>query len=310
MGITVVQLECFLEVVRQGNFSLAAANLYMSQPTLSRNIQSLEEELRAPLFARANNAVHLTQVGRELCPKLERMYQFFRSATDELHEIVDRSSGLLRLGVLSSLRMDDRLRSAVNRLRTQSSGVKVQLCHLGIRQSYDCLMSGTVDALVSLNAVMPPSDKVRSLLLSDEQMCLAVPSDHPNAAIASLTHDEIAARFPDLDYFVLSAGEFESPVQQNLRHAQPNYLSGTLNKLSGPFATSDALMLMADSGLGITCVNENCILSDDPRVRLIPLMERRGEELCSSRICVGLYWVEKNENSFLRALLQDLRESM
>ena len=78
----------------------------------------LEEELRAPLFTRANNAVHLTQVGRELCPKLERMYQFFRSATDELHEIVDRSSGLLRLGVLSSLRMDDRLRSAVNRLRT------------------------------------------------------------------------------------------------------------------------------------------------------------------------------------------------
>ena len=308
MGITVVQLECFLEVVKQGNFSLAAANLYMSQPTLSRNIQSLEEELRTLLFHRANNTVHLTEIGRELHPKLEQMYQFFRTATDELHEIVDRSSGRLRVGVLASLRLDDRVRSAITHLRSRFPNARVQLCHLDLRQSHASLMSGTVDALLSLNAVMPPSDKVRSLVLSNERMCLAVPSDHPNADLPSLDHDQIPVRFPGLDYFVLAAGEFESPVQQDLMHAQPNYGDELLSKLSGPFATMDALMLMADGGLGITCVNETCILSENPRIRLIPLVERRDGKVFPSLIGVTLYWVEKNENPLLRVLIQEVRD--
>ena len=50
--MTTLQMECFLEAAKFSSFSLAAVNLYLSQPTLSRQIQAMEEELHTALFLR------------------------------------------------------------------------------------------------------------------------------------------------------------------------------------------------------------------------------------------------------------------
>ena len=115
--MTVVQLECVLEAARQQNFSKAAANLYLSQPTLSRHIQALEQELRVPIFDRTNKSVRLTEAGRALLPKLERMSVMFRTATAELHEIADHITGQLKIGVLATMWTDGAVRQAIQRFR-------------------------------------------------------------------------------------------------------------------------------------------------------------------------------------------------
>ena len=126
--MTVVQLECVLEAARQQNFSKAAVNLYLSQPTLSRHIQALEQELRVPIFDRTNKSVRLTEAGRALLPKLERMSIMFRTATAELHEIADHITGQLKIGVLATLWTDGAVRQAIQRFRQEYPEVTLNLC--------------------------------------------------------------------------------------------------------------------------------------------------------------------------------------
>lgn len=59
-------LRYFLTVAREASFSRAADALYMSQPTLSRQIRDLEEELGTTLFVRTNRNVTLTRDGMRL----------------------------------------------------------------------------------------------------------------------------------------------------------------------------------------------------------------------------------------------------
>lgn len=53
-------LRYFLEVAREENITKAAAFLHVSQPTLSRQLKELEEELGRPLFVRSSHRIHLT----------------------------------------------------------------------------------------------------------------------------------------------------------------------------------------------------------------------------------------------------------
>lgn len=308
MGITTVQLECFLEVVKRGNFSLAAAELFLSQPTLSRHIQALEDELRAPLFLRANNKVSLTEIGKDLYPKLEALYCNFRDSSEELHEIVDKRYGRLRLGILASLRLDLQLQSAIDEVKGHFPDSKIQLCHLDIENSYKSLMRGTIDALVGLSPIMPPSDKLRSHLLYEDIMCLAVPANHPNAGMKNISIDEFDDYFPDLEQFILDVGAFVTPLQQELKEAQPHYADDDLHKMTGPFATLDSLMLMIDAGLGAACVNQRSILASNDQVSLIPI-RNNGEKYAPDSVKVCLYWVDKNENPLLHDFVKSLQNA-
>src|SRR4051812_20220812 len=60
------QLDAFEAVARLGSFSLAAAELHITQPALSRRIQGLEAELETPLFVRSHSGADLTEAGRRL----------------------------------------------------------------------------------------------------------------------------------------------------------------------------------------------------------------------------------------------------
>ena len=58
------QIQYFLEVVRSGNFSVAAENLYTTQSSVSKNIKSLEKELNIQLFDRGKRQIQLTEAGK------------------------------------------------------------------------------------------------------------------------------------------------------------------------------------------------------------------------------------------------------
>ena len=56
-------LKYFLAIARQQNITRAAEELHLTQPTLSRQLQDLEEELGAPLFTREKRRMELTEAG-------------------------------------------------------------------------------------------------------------------------------------------------------------------------------------------------------------------------------------------------------
>lgn len=100
MYLNIKQLEAFLLIAQLKNFTKAAARLDMSQPAVSFQIKSLEEELSVTLFERNDKKVALTEAGRLLLPiatQMIRQYNIIIAGIDDLKEV---KAGHLMLGAV------------------------------------------------------------------------------------------------------------------------------------------------------------------------------------------------------------------
>jgi LysR family hydrogen peroxide-inducible transcriptional activator len=97
------QLRYFLAVARRKNFSRAAEQCHVAQPSLSQQIIKLEQELGEKLFERTKREVALTAAGELLCSHAERVLQEVESAGDSVREMRGVVRGRVALGVLPTV---------------------------------------------------------------------------------------------------------------------------------------------------------------------------------------------------------------
>ena len=93
----IIQLEAFLEAAYRGSFRRAAASLWLSQPSVSARVQSLEEELGVALFTRMGRGVRLTETGKSFRPYAERAIQSLKQGRGVIDDIKDVSGGSLHI---------------------------------------------------------------------------------------------------------------------------------------------------------------------------------------------------------------------
>ncbi|MDK2563715.1 LysR family transcriptional regulator [Romboutsia sedimentorum] len=92
-------LKYFLQICKDGSFSKAAKNLYISQQGLSKAIGNLEKEINVDLFYRHANGNELTKYGEYLKSKAISIVYQFDILTEGIKEMVDEDKGYLRVGV-------------------------------------------------------------------------------------------------------------------------------------------------------------------------------------------------------------------
>ncbi|MBS6677970.1 MAG: LysR family transcriptional regulator [Clostridiales bacterium] len=95
-------LRYFLEVARQENITHAANQLHVSQPTLSRQIKELEEELGKKLFTRSNYSIKLTEEGMLLRKRAEDIIEMVDKTTEEFHSLDEINGGDIHIGCAES----------------------------------------------------------------------------------------------------------------------------------------------------------------------------------------------------------------
>src|SRR5690349_3174382 len=103
MEVQLQQLRYFVAVAETRHFTQAADSLNVSQPTLSKQIHTLETSLGAPLFERVRGAVTLTAAGETLLPLATRMVADADAARDAVRDVVGLRRGEVRLGATPSL---------------------------------------------------------------------------------------------------------------------------------------------------------------------------------------------------------------
>lgn len=88
-----------MHIARVGSFSRAAAELYIAQPALSRQIAKLEEEFDTPLFVRHGRGVRLTSAGAQLLERAEMIINFVAQTGEHVRASTDRLSGHISFGM-------------------------------------------------------------------------------------------------------------------------------------------------------------------------------------------------------------------
>lgn len=101
--MTLKQLSYFLKIAETGNLTKAAQLLHMSQPPLSYQLKTLEEELGVELFVRDARNMHITNEGLYLQDKAMQILSLVDKTTEEIHKISTQSNISISIGTVSSV---------------------------------------------------------------------------------------------------------------------------------------------------------------------------------------------------------------
>ena len=190
--MTLVQLRHLVALAESGSFSRAAERVHLTQPALSRSIQSLEEELGATLFDRIGRRAELTSVGREI---LERARQLVLDAQD-LNERARAAArgriGRLRVGMGSgpaALLMTPLLLEVAS-TRPQW---RVEVARGATDLLVERLRNRTLDALVVDLRSLPAGDDLKVDLQRELRGAFMVRRGHPLARRRALRFEELRA---------------------------------------------------------------------------------------------------------------------
>ena len=119
------QIEIFLAVGQHSSFTLAADALYLSQPTVSRQISLLEEELDVTLFVRGNNYVRMTPEGMVLTNAFRKMKHIFDKEMKTAKAVKEGHMGSLTVGFISDMDIPDFFLRGIDLFRKKYPGVTV-----------------------------------------------------------------------------------------------------------------------------------------------------------------------------------------
>ncbi len=177
-------LRYFLAVVDQGNFTRAAAQCRISQPTLSVGIAKLEAALGQTLFLRTNRRIELTPSGTRFAVHARRIEAEFAAAERDLQDSVPTK--LVRLGIATTL-PPSWIAAALSRVRRASTTERLEVVEGRSSELVALLDRGRID--VMLGAI---DDDARGRVLFEEGFAVAVAKDHRLAGRATLAVADVA----------------------------------------------------------------------------------------------------------------------
>lgn len=170
------ELAWFVVLAETEHVTDAAAELGISQPTLSRALARLESRIGAPLFDRVNRRLVLNSYGRILLEHARRSIAEIRSATERISALRDPETGLVRLAFLHS-QAGGFVPDLLRRFRAEAPRVRFELFQGPAHAIVERLADGQAD--LAITSPRPAGLPWRGLYV--ERLCLAVPRAHPFA---------------------------------------------------------------------------------------------------------------------------------
>jgi len=169
-------LHAFLAVAARGSFSLAAEQLFLTQPAISKRIAALEEELAVRLFERLGRRVLLTEAGRTLLPKAKHIMAEMEESRRLIANLSEEVRGTLQLATSHHIglhRLPDILRN-YSRLFPQ---VELDLHFLDSEAGCAAVAAGELEMAVVTLPEDPP-DKLEIHPVWDDPLMLMVSREH------------------------------------------------------------------------------------------------------------------------------------
>ena len=253
-------MQYYLAVVREGTISAAAEALHVAQPSLSRQMKELEEELGASLFERGNRKITLTEEGMVLRKRAEEMVRLMQMTEEEISQIKNHVSGSVRIGAGESYSFHYLSRTAAD-IAAEHPDIHFHITSGDTQDLMDELNNGLIDFAV----IFTDADHTlyQSIPLpAEDSFGVLMRKDHPLAG-------KDALRFSDLKEYTVIVSRAAAP-----------YFSGSdelsaLNVVATYNLIYNASLLVED-GLGVAiCFDRLINVSGDSKLCIKPIIPRR-----------------------------------
>ena len=261
MDVNLEQLRSFVEVARFGNFTRAAEELYLAQPSLSRQIAALEQDLCAELFHRAPGGSTQTVAGESLLPLARRMLADAESVRRELAELAGLERGRVRLGATPTLCIS-LVAEVLSMFHAEHPAIELHLSEQGSRRLLDELAGGELDlALITTSDATSAERFTVTPLLVEELVVISSTGAPPVSTGDTIGLEEVAG-LPQIVFS--STYDLRSATDAAFRAADltPDVI------LEG--AEMDAVLRFVERGLGVAIVPA-MVLIDRPGLRSVRL---------------------------------------
>lgn len=185
------QLRYFVATAEELSVTAAARRVHLSQPALSRQIQSLEEELGVALFDRVRKRLVLTEAGRWFLDRARQLLCDAETSAQQVREQFGDGKRTIRLGFLTIF-LDDLVAPAVRALRKSSPRTAVALFELSPQAQLDRLRNDELDLALLGNVGEEDRARFQIRPLMRNPMAAVLPEDHRLAGRRQIDLKELA----------------------------------------------------------------------------------------------------------------------
>lgn len=256
-------LRYFVAVAEEENVTRAAARLHVSQPSLSRQIRDLEEELEVPLFDHGARSLKLTEAGRVFLTEATAVLERARKAVETVQATAGGSRGEIHVGFAPSLNVHI-LPDVLRRFQQAFPGVKVRLHDLSTRQMQEGLHDGSLQAALMIKTSPHTGKDLIFREVKKFAICVAISPSHRLANVSSIDIDHIVNQ----ELVIYSRSEYPEYYEwlESLFSA-----SGRQPKVVEEHEGSTSLIAALEAGQGVALVQEGFECFSGPRLIVRPL---------------------------------------
>jgi DNA-binding transcriptional LysR family regulator len=285
------QLEYFVAVAQEANFTRAAERVHISQSGVSAQIRQLERELGAELFDRSGRQATLTIAGKAALEHARAVLDSANAVAQSVGEVTGLLRGHLTIGMVIGCTITP-LFDALAAFHAAHAGIEIALLEDSSDRLVDGVRAGSLDvALIGTSGAIPPG--LEALTIIREPLVAAVPAGHPLAA-------RRLVRLADVVGYPIVC----MPTGTGIRAVfdQACAAAGSTPTIALQASAADAIADLATRGLGVAILSESMAARYGDRLKAIHIRD------ATTPVLLALVWTA-TQRPALAELLWHCRRS-
>lgn len=275
--MTTQQMGYFLKLAEELNYTKVAQAFFITQPTLSKQIVNLENELKITLFDRDHNSVKLTKAGKKLYDRIKPVFLDLMDAIRDAQNYEEGRDNLV-IGIQEEQLVSNSLVLAISKMRCMYPELKVSIHRGEMEELIDGLNAGKYDVI---NVFSFPN------MVTDERLVFEMLETEPAYLAYSpkllqleeeITKQQLTDIFSRYDLILpvmMDAVDDEKArkmIRQQMKDIDPDKIRIRVIQTGRPIS----LPVQVSSQLGVSLSNETNIFSIDPEICMSKIQDTQG----------------------------------